>query len=708
MRGVRALWRAARRAPLVGTALAGVDRLWWARTIRRADIVDLDVVAAQVGRAVSARRAVRTYVRGGFRHGFVINPLMMERTVSRQLSDADRVPALYAYLVNDRARLQTSPHWDSVAVASAHPSSLDDPAGPLGWMWRRARAAGTIDLGPARESVTRAWTEVVAAASRAADDPVPAAPTALHLTCVVAADEPDPDRALVVAAHAASGLGASVDLVVTGRSADLHLQARLLALWVPGISVRRASLDEVAEPVPLPDGSAGLWRAAGADLDAATLEALAAAGAEHPVAALWIGADGTITAAGAVVHERRTLPLLEGHPAEDARRLGAEVAVPILTGPARAWPAGAVPSGPGRVLTESSVMAPGRMTGEVSSIADTDLDELLAPSGLVVAAWKDGRPLLGRADGAAQRGLRWAIKTSSPAGRAGESWGDTHFARGIATALERLGQEAAVDARAAAHRPSAYLDDVALVLRGPHRIDPPPAKIRILWIISHPDEITPDELEQFDVVFAASAAWAERATERFDRTIRPLLQCTDTTRFRPSGAPRTDDIVFVGTARGIARPAVVEPLKHGIPVRVYGPDWSGYIPGSAIAATGIPNEDLPQQYETAAVVLNDHWPAMRREGFVSNRLFDVVAAGGRAISDQVDGIDDIFHGAVRTFDSTAELIGMLSGDIDSLFPDDASLSRLGAEIRSAHSFDRRAAQLLSAAEPAAQRDHRRE
>jgi hypothetical protein len=299
-------------------------------------------------------------------------------------------------------------------------------------------------------------------------------------------------------------------------------------------------------------------------------------------------------------------------------------------------------------------------------------------------------------DGSVVPRLRWAIKTAAPAGPRAESWGDTHFARGIAAALRRLGQTVVIDAFPARHRASTALDDVALVLRGPRAITPPPSGRALLWIISHPDEITAAELDPFEIVFAASTPWARSASRRFGRVIRPLLQCTDTTIFHPTGAQRTDDIVFVGTARGIARPSVVEPLRAGIRVQVYGPDWRGFIPATAIRATGIANAELGLRYETAGVVLNDHWPAMRAEGFISNRPYDVVAAGGRVISDHVEGIEQIFGGAVRTYADIGDLVTMLRSDVDRLFPSAAELAEISTRIRADDSFDARARALLDA------------
>tara|TARA_B100000678_G_scaffold233374_1_gene202387 strand:+ start:130 stop:558 length:429 start_codon:yes stop_codon:yes gene_type:complete len=135
-------------------------------------------------------------------------------------------------------------------------------------------------------------------------------------------------------------------------------------------------------------------------------------------------------------------------------------------------------------------------------------------------------------------------------------------------------------------------------------------------------------------------------------------------------------------------------VSAGIPVAVYGPDWREWIPADRIAGIGVPNAELPVLYETAAAVLNDHWPAMQREGFIANRPYDVVAAGGRVISDDVKGLAEHFDGAVVTYRDTEELITMLTGDLDALFPQPSELARIAARVRERDSFDARARVLL--------------
>lgn len=651
---------------------------------------------------------MRTYVRGGFRTGLVLNPLACERTISRQLSDSARVPALYAYLVNDRTRLEASPAWDAPAWAREHPESLKERSGPLGHAWRHALRTGQVTLGRGTSRCPHEWSGVHRAARQAArgiltslsDDTGGSRP--VHYVIESTADDVDLDEALQVAA----AVGARDDLTVHIRLSSPRRCDVILATLVT-LSLPSAALVVDATITDPPDAEVVVVRGPAAQLDADAVGKLIDAGRHGLVAPLWRDTDGTLAALTVGVHAGRRIHLLAAHPVEDARRLGPSVAVPEIAGRTRAWPGGGARTGQGTVLTDIEVMAPSEPPPPQGVARERDADALLARAGWAVPdqSAPPGAPLALARTGDPGT-LRWAIKTAAPAGSAGLSWGDTHFAQALAGALRRLGQEVVVDAYEARDRATTRLDDVTLVLRGPHRIDPPrrprsPASaVSLLWIISHPDEITPAEVSGFDRAFAASLSWARTAGDAWGLRIDPLLQCTDPTRFHPTGATRTDDLVFVGTARGIARPSVVEPLRAGIPVRVYGPDWRGFIPASAIAATEVANDRLPLLYESASAVLNDHWPAMRAAGFISNRPYDVVAAGGRVISDDVAGIEEEFGGAIAVYRTTAELLDILRGDIDDAFGTDAEIEAISARIRRTASFDARARVLVEAAENA--------
>ncbi|WOQ68817.1 hypothetical protein RYJ27_08850 [Microbacterium limosum] len=700
----RSTLRRARNHALTRPLVEALDRFWWARTIRRSHLVDLDVARMQGGYR-SRRAAVRAYVRGGFRRGMVINPLLSEELVAGQFSDVGRVPALYAYLVNDATRIRLSVSWSpDRGVREEDPGS--SPARPLEEAWREGRSGGRMALGTDGLRRDIPWSDILLAARAAADrrrfvQLQSAGDAPFTLVFEVGDREDDLAYMLDQVVTLVADTSARVIFAHRGTSFSAWLDTTLLALWLPGVEVVRWDPDVVDEartyaPVVV--------RGAGAEVTAADLGALADAAHTRECAPLWLAPDGTIVSAGVVFDGGERVHLLAGHPSEDASVLPESTEVAQIVGTTYGAPrTGHVGSAP-TTLTRVRVFAPGQPPAEAPPgrhPTGPDVRSLLAPAFVLGRRGQAGPALIRTssehtlADGTVVPRLRWAIKTAAPAGRNAEYWGDTHFARGIAAALRRLGQEVVVDSYAARARRSAYLDDVELALRGPEPFDAPRAPHSILWIISHPDEVTHQEVAAFDHVFAASHSWAESATRSFGRRIEPLLQCTDPRRFAPSGIARTSEIVFVGTARGIIRPSVVEPIRAGIPVSVYGPDWTGYIPAANVRSRSIPNDLLPRVYESAGVVLNDHWPAMKRAGFVSNRLFDVVAAGGRAVSDEVAGITDLFGGAVVTYQRIPELLSILREDLSTVFPNAERLAAISESIRRDHSFDARASEMLS-------------
>ena len=103
-------------------------------------------------------------------------------------------------------------------------------------------------------------------------------------------------------------------------------------------------------------------------------------------------------------------------------------------------------------------------------------------------------------------------------------------------------------------------------------------------------------------------------------------------------------------------------VELGLPLSVYGSDWEGLIPQHLIKGRFIANDQLGASYASAALVLNDHWDDMRREGFLSNRLFDAVASGARVISDDVDGLHGLFGSSVQVAEDASALQRLVSSD----------------------------------------------
>lgn len=291
------------------------------------------------------------------------------------------------------------------------------------------------------------------------------------------------------------------------------------------------------------------------------------------------------------------------------------------------------------------------------------------------------------------RPLRWAVVVASPSGEAGDQWGDTWFGRDLVEALNRQGQQARLVYRGGASTEARDKDDVVIVLRGLRRVTPRRAgNTWLLWVISHPELVDDAEIAEYDRAFAASPTWKSGL-------VAPLLQATNPQRFSPAAAtPDTGErYLFVGSTRGEYRAIVRDAIAAGVPLGVYGVGWSEFIDAEFIRGEFLPNADVPAAYASAGVVLNDHWPQMAEGGFLSNRLFDAVAAGARVISDEAAGLHEVFGDAVVTYSSADELREILHAPLETAFPDREQRLANAERIARDHGFDARASELIAAA-----------
>ena len=293
--------------------------------------------------------------------------------------------------------------------------------------------------------------------------------------------------------------------------------------------------------------------------------------------------------------------------------------------------------------------------------------------------------------------LRWSIRIAATTGPKGDTWGDTFFAADLAAALRRLGQDVVVDRRDSYDRGTAHLDDVTLTIRGLIDVVPNPDQLNLLWVISHPDLVSVDEVRRYDAAFAASAPWARRMTEQAGTPVEPLLQATDPTRFHPlPDAPHGDDVLFVGNFRPQRR-VVADAVSEGVDLAVYGAGWRDTDAAAHVRGDFLPNDQLGAAYASAGVVLCDHWEDMAREGFVANRLFDAAACGARVVSDPVDGLEDVFGPLVRVYTDATDLAELVGPARDESFLPDAARIDAARHFAADNSFDARARVLLDRA-----------
>jgi GT2 family glycosyltransferase/glycosyltransferase involved in cell wall biosynthesis/spore maturation protein CgeB len=260
-----------------------------------------------------------------------------------------------------------------------------------------------------------------------------------------------------------------------------------------------------------------------------------------------------------------------------------------------------------------------------------------------------------------QRKTSVAIKIAAPSLAKAKPWGDLYFAIALRKHLERAGYKVRIDCLDLWHSPRAAGDDVVIVLRGLDRYKPLKTQLNILWVISHPDLLSEAELREYDKIYVAGGEYRDSLAEFTGLDgIEFLPQATD---FSPdaldpdklAATPR-HEMLFIGNSRNQYREAVKWSVENGLPLAVYGQGWEAFIPKSHIFGEHIDNADIAYFYRNAKVVVNDHWADMKRRGFVSNRIYDVLGVGGTVLSDHVAGIESLRHSRLFTYAGEADFV----------------------------------------------------
>ncbi len=308
-------------------------------------------------------------------------------------------------------------------------------------------------------------------------------------------------------------------------------------------------------------------------------------------------------------------------------------------------------------------------------------------------------PLLRRATEGAHGPARFVFTVAAPSTKVAARWGDWHLAEAMSASLQRAGHATRLQTLDR-DGPAGRVCDVHVVVRGLAAVRRSAGQGHVLWIISHPESVQDVELDEADLVLVASARFADHLRSRTATPVETLLQATDHRRFRPrpTDPKHAHPVTVVAKTRDVLRPCVADALAAGIRPAIYGDGWNELVDSRLIAADHVPNHQLPIVYSSAGVVLNDHWRTMQAWGFVSNRLFDVVACGTPVVSDAMPEIEALFGDAVRQYRSAEELGSLVAEALA-----DPTAARLRVEVGRAavldeHTFDHRARELIDAVE----------
>ena len=299
------------------------------------------------------------------------------------------------------------------------------------------------------------------------------------------------------------------------------------------------------------------------------------------------------------------------------------------------------------------------------------------------------------------RARRISIRTPSGSAKTASTWGDTYFARDLRAALRAAGRPTRIHLHDRWDDPAVGRDDVVIDLLGTY---PPTSQVggcRVLWQISHPELADPALYSAYDLVFVASDRFARLMADRSETSVRPLHQATDPARFHPDRDGPPHELLFVGNWRPGRR--ILEdllPTEHGL--AVYGNGWTeDRLDPRYHAGDWIRNEELAGYYAHASVLLNDHAAGMRREGFLSNRLYDAAASGAFIVSDEVDGLGSEFDGGVVAYRDRADLRALIDRHLADPGLRRAAVDRSLGAVLERHTFGQRVRSLLEAIDPIA-------
>lgn len=258
-----------------------------------------------------------------------------------------------------------------------------------------------------------------------------------------------------------------------------------------------------------------------------------------------------------------------------------------------------------------------------------------------------------------------AIKVPVPSWDEIHKWGDYFVAEGLKQEFENKGYSARIQLLPEWNNSEDVMVDNVIVLRGLSYYEPKVQHFNVMWNISHPEVVSLTEYELYDHVFIASKIWAEKLKKYVDKPVDCMFQCTDVKRFYPDYNEKYEsELLFVGNSRNEYRKIIKDLLPTDYDLSIYGAGWDTLIDSKYIKGDNIPNNKLRQAYSSCKLLLNDHWEDMRELGFISNRIFDAIACGSVVISDNIEGIDELFPNRIFTYNTPEELNQLIEENIN--------------------------------------------
>ncbi|MCI5525624.1 MAG: glycosyltransferase [Dorea sp.] len=249
----------------------------------------------------------------------------------------------------------------------------------------------------------------------------------------------------------------------------------------------------------------------------------------------------------------------------------------------------------------------------------------------------------------------WVIKAGFPNKPVQKKWSEYVFSSTMKKYLERNDKYVVIEAYEEWH--NELEADVVVVLRGHKSYFPDRTKkntIYIMWNLSHPDTISIEEYNAYDLICMGSAnsEFVDNIKRRINVPIRELLMCIDTEIFYPNteNIEKKYECVFVGNSRYVKRKSVMWAIKHRIPLKVWGKNWDKVMSAEEckqyVVADNIPNNEIPELFKYSKMTVNDHFDDMAKNGFINTRILEALCCGLPVISDYSEVMSQMFGDAI--------------------------------------------------------------
>lgn len=223
----------------------------------------------------------------------------------------------------------------------------------------------------------------------------------------------------------------------------------------------------------------------------------------------------------------------------------------------------------------------------------------------------------------------------------GKKWGDYFYAKSLGEELEKKGYTFSIIPMEEwySHKNNG---EYVLYIMGLHGYRTHKKQKNLLWMLYPCVEDKKDnDYKTYQHIFVASPHYSKLLQNKYGAKVSVLYQAFDAKQqFVPSVENFKHNLLFVGNTRNEFRRTIRYTSLKNIEVDIIGCGWERYVKEDHIKMQYINNEQLLEEYNASKVVLNDHFPLMKRLGFFNNRIFDVLAAKTLLVTDYLPGIED--------------------------------------------------------------------